>query len=200
MERLKHLEIVRLLQAGKADLIPTGYNIKWKGLPPQPLFEGEVQKEKITIEGNTLPLPTKAIFKAEISPIETYAHGFDYLDYGDVSVFTTAILTDGITFIYDGKDVDIIDDKLMGYIQKYSEAITRRTNKSDFCFDVVIEFEDMRFTIRNLFPTNIEFTRNHFPTNIDFTPSIEASNTDNTFDSVTMKLTYDYMTVDFIDR
>ena len=85
MEKLTYYQICSLIQQGREDEIPSGYNITWTTSKPQKLFDVEIPGEKITVNGNDFPSPTKAYASGEYKVIiPIYTLGDELLDFGHV--------------------------------------------------------------------------------------------------------------------
>ena len=85
MEKLTYYQICNLIQQGREDEIPSGYNIVWTTPKPQKLFDVEIPSERITVNGNDFPSPTKAYVSGEykvIIPIHIIED--EFLDFGTV--------------------------------------------------------------------------------------------------------------------
>ena len=65
MKKLTYYQICKLVKFGREDEIPSGYNIIWTTPKPQKLFDVEVPIERITVNGNDFPSPTKAYVSGE---------------------------------------------------------------------------------------------------------------------------------------
>ena len=65
LEKLTYYQICNLIQQGREDEIPSGYNIFWTSSKPQKLFDIEIPSERITVNGNDFPSPTKAYASGE---------------------------------------------------------------------------------------------------------------------------------------
>lgn len=69
VEKLTYYQICNLIQQGREDEIPSGYNITWMSPKPQKLFDVEIPGERITVNGNDFPSPTKAYASGEYKVI-----------------------------------------------------------------------------------------------------------------------------------
>ena len=94
-EKLTYTQICNLIQQGREDEIPSGYNIVWTTPKPQKLFDIELPAERISVNGNDFPSPIKAYVSAEyefIIPIHTIGND-DVLDFGTVFLHTNFSLS-----------------------------------------------------------------------------------------------------------
>ena len=94
MEKLTYYQICNLIQQGREDEIPSGYNITWMTPKPQKLFDVEIPGERITVNGNDFPSPTKAYASGEykvIIPIHIIED--EFLDFGTVFLYTNFSLS-----------------------------------------------------------------------------------------------------------
>ena len=96
MEKLTYYQICNLIQQGREDEIPSGYNIVWTTPKPQKLFDVEIPGERITVNGNDFPSPTKAYVSGDykvISPIHILEIEDEFLDFGTVFLHTNFSLS-----------------------------------------------------------------------------------------------------------
>ena len=94
MEKLTYVQICNLIQQGREDEIPSGYNIVWATPKPQKLFNVEISGERITVNGNDFPSPTKAYVTGEyeiIIPGDIISTSTP-LEFGNVVLSTNLIL------------------------------------------------------------------------------------------------------------
>ena len=95
MEKLTYYQICNLIQQGKEDEIPSGYNITWMTPKPQKLFDVEIPSERITVNGNDFPSPTKAYVSGEykvVIPMDIISTDTT-LDFGTVVLYTNFSLS-----------------------------------------------------------------------------------------------------------
>ena len=86
MEKLTYYQICNLIQQGRENEIPSGYNITWTTSKPQKLFDVEIPGERIIVNGNDFPSPTKAYVSGEfkiIIPVHIM-YVDEFLDFGTV--------------------------------------------------------------------------------------------------------------------
>ena len=94
MEKLTYYQICNLIGQGREDEIPSEYNIVWTTPKPQKLFDVEIPGERITVNGNDFPSPTKAYVSGEykvIIPIHIIED--EFLDFGTVFLHTNFSLS-----------------------------------------------------------------------------------------------------------
>ena len=86
LEKLTYYQICNLIQQGREDEIPTGYNIVWTSPKPQKLFDVEIPSERITVNGNDFPTPVKAYASGEYTVIipGDIMSTYKLLDFGTV--------------------------------------------------------------------------------------------------------------------
>ena len=90
MEKLTFYQICSLIQQGRENEIPSGYNITWTTSKPQKLFDVEIPGERIIVNGNDFPSPTKAYVSGEfkiIIPVHIM-YVDESLDFGTVFLHT----------------------------------------------------------------------------------------------------------------
>ena len=90
MEKLTYYHICNLIRQGREDEIPSGYNIVWITPKPQKLFDAELPGERITVNGNDFPSPTKAYVSGEyevVIPMDIISTDTT-LDFGTVVLYT----------------------------------------------------------------------------------------------------------------
>jgi hypothetical protein len=95
MEKLTYVQICKLIQQGRENEIPSGYNIVWTTPKPQKLFDVEISGERITVNGNDFPSPTKAYVSGEytlIIPGNIFSTD-KLLDFGTVFLHTNFSLS-----------------------------------------------------------------------------------------------------------
>lgn len=145
MKKLTYYQICNLIQQGRENEIPSGYNIVWTTPKPQKLFDVEIPGERITVNGNDFPSPTKAyvsggyevIIPKDIIDIHTV------LDFGDVFLNANFVLSK-LKFEYEHQ-YDILSWTNAKFI--YGEAI----KKSDYVFNATLIFGDTTLTKINVF-------------------------------------------------
>ena len=144
MEKLTYYQICNLIGQGREDEIPSGYNIVWTTPKPQKLFDVEVPGERITVNGNDFPSPTKAYASGEykvIIPIHIIED--EFLDFGTVFLHTNFSLSK-LKFEYEHQ-YDIWSWMNTKFI--CSEAI----KKSDYVFNTTLIIGDTNLTKINVF-------------------------------------------------
>ncbi len=153
MENLTYYQICNLIQQGREDEIPSGYNIAWTTPKPQKLFDVEIPGERITVNGNDFPSPTKAYVSGEytvIIPRDIFSTD-KLLDFGTVFLHTNFSLSK-LKFEYEHQ-YDILSWMNAKFI--YGETI----KKSDCVFDITLIIGDTTLTKINVFnalPTILE--------------------------------------------
>lgn len=144
MEKLTYYQICNLIGQGREDEIPSGYNIVWTTPKPQKLFDVEIPGERITVNGNDFPSPTKAYASGEykvIIPIHIIED--EFLDFGTVFLHTNFSLSK-LKFEYEHQ-YDIWSWMNTKFI--CSEAI----KKSDYVFNTTLIIGDTNLTKINVF-------------------------------------------------
>lgn len=144
MEKLTYYHICNLIRQGREDEIPSGYNIVWITPKPQKLFDVELPGERITVNGNDFPSPTKAYASGEykvIIPIHIIED--EFLDFGTVFLHTNFSLSK-LKFEYEHQ-YDIWSWMNTKFI--CSEAI----KKSDYVFNTTLIIGDTNLTKINVF-------------------------------------------------
>ena len=144
MEKLTYYQICNLIQQGREDEIPSGYNIVWTTPKPQKLFDVEIPGERITVNGNDFPSPTKVYASGEykvIIPIHIIED--EFLDFGTVFLHTNFSLSK-LKFEYEHQ-YDIWSWMNTKFI--CSEAI----KKSDYVFNTTLIIGDTNLTKINVF-------------------------------------------------
>ena len=145
MEKLTYCQICKLIKFGREDEIPSGYNIIWASPKPQKLFDVEVPGERITVNGNDFPSPTKAYVSGEYEiniPGDIISTSTP-LEFGDVVLSTNLILSK-LKFEYEYQ-YDIMHWMNTKFI--YGEAI----KKSDYVFNISLVIGDTKLTKINVF-------------------------------------------------
>ena len=148
MEKLTYYQICNLIQQGREDEIPSGYNIVWTTPKPQKLFDVEIPGERITVNGNDFPSPTKAYVSGEykvIIPIHIIEIEDEFLDFGTVFLHTNFSLSK-LKFEYEHQ-YDI-----MSWInRKYPYNDKNAIKKSDCVFNIALIIGDTTLTKINVF-------------------------------------------------
>lgn len=154
MEKLTYYQICNLIQQGREDEIPSGYNITWMTPKPQKLFDVEIPGERITVNGNDFPSPTKAYVSGEykvIIPIHIIED--EFLDFGTVFLHTNFSLSK-LKFEYEHQY-----DILSWINRKYPYNDKNAIKKSDCVFNTTLIIGDTTLTkinVFNAFPTILE--------------------------------------------
>ena len=145
MEKLTYYQICKLIQQGRENEIPSGYNIVWTTPKPQKLFDIEIPGERITVNGNDFPSPTKAYVSGEytlIIPGNIFSTD-KLLDFGTVYLKTNFVLSK-LKFEYE-YPYDIMSWMNAKFI--YGEA----TKKSDYVFNTTLIIGDTTLTKINVY-------------------------------------------------
>ena len=147
LEKLTYFQICNLIQQGREDEIPSEYNIVWKSPKPQKLFDVEIPSERITIDGNDFPAPTKAYISGEYKVIipGDIMNPYKPLDFGTVVLHTNFSLSK-LKFEY-AQQYDIlswINNKF-----PYNDNIA--INKSNYVFNTSLIIGDTTLTKINVF-------------------------------------------------
>ena len=88
-KKLTYTQICNLIQQGREDEIPSGYNIVWTTPKPQKLFDVELPSERISVNGNDFPSPIKTYVSGGYEVIiPLYIIEDAFLDFGDVYLHT----------------------------------------------------------------------------------------------------------------
>lgn len=158
-KKLRMVDLLTLVKAGKYDEIPEGYKIEWFGGAPGEAFKFDVTDKDITITRNIdVPKPTKLTLAGEHVPFfPLYGDLLEEVDYGTVTIRTNLELKT-IDAVYDVTKVNT--RQLMEFIRKSSETVTGRCfNKQEATFDMRVNLPESKgyMDIFNLFPTNVEF-------------------------------------------
>ena len=146
MEKLTYYQICNLIGQGREDEIPSGYNIVWTTPKPQKLFDVEIPGERITVNGNDFPSPTKAYVSGEykvIIPIHIIEIEDEFLDFGTVFLHTNFSLSK-LKFEYEHQ-YDIWS--WMNRKYPYNDVI----KKSDCVFNTALIIGDTILTKINVF-------------------------------------------------
>ena len=144
MEKLTYYQICNLIGQGREDEIPSGYNIVWTTPKPHKLFDVKLPSERITVNGNGFPSPTKAYVSGEykvIIPIHIIED--EFLDFGTVFLHTNFSLSK-LKFEYEHQ-YDILS--WMNVKSIYAKEI----KKSDCVFNTTLIIGDTTLTKINVF-------------------------------------------------
>ena len=144
MEKLTYYQICNLIGQGREDEIPSGYNIVWTTPKPQKLFDVEIPGERITVNGNDFPSPTKAYVSGEykvIIPIHIIED--EFLDFGTVFLHTNFSLSK-LKFEYEHQ-YDILS------WMNVKSIYVKETKKSDCVFNTALIIGDTTLTKINVF-------------------------------------------------
>ena len=144
-EKLTYFQICNLIQQGREDEIPSGYNIVWISPKPQKLFDVEIPGERITVNGNDFPGPTKAYASGEYKVIipGDITSTYKLLDFGNVFLHTNFSLSK-LKFEYEHQ-YDILSWINRKY--PYNDVI----KKSDCVFNATLIIGDAILTQVNIF-------------------------------------------------
>ena len=145
MEKLTYYQICNLIGQGREDEIPSGYNITWITPKPQKLFDVEIPGERITVNGNDFPSPTKVYASGEfkvIIPIPVLNED-EFLDFGTVFLHTNFSLSK-LKFEYEHQ-YDILS------WMNVKSIYAKETKKSDCVFNATLMIGDTTLTKINVF-------------------------------------------------
>ena len=145
MEKLTYYHICNLIRQGREDEIPSGYNITWMTPKPHKLFDVEIPGERITVNGNDFPSPTKAYVSGEyevVIPIHIIED--EFLDFGNVFLYTNFSLSK-LKFEYEHQ-YDIWS--WMNRKYPYNKGVIK---KSDCVFNTTLTIGDTTLTKINVF-------------------------------------------------
>ena len=155
MEKLTYYQICNLIQQGREDEIPSGYNIVWTTPKPQKLFDVEIPSERITVNGNDFPSPTKAYVSGEykvVIPMDIISTDTT-LDFGTVVLYTNFSLSK-LKFEYEHQN-----DISSWINRKYPYNDKDVIKKSDCVFNTTLIIGDKTLTkinVFNAFPIALE--------------------------------------------
>ena len=143
-KKLTYTQICNLIQQGREDEIPSGYNIVWTTPKPQKLFDIELPGERIIVNGNDFPSPAKAYVSGGYEVIiPAYFVEDEFLDFGTVCLHTKFSLSK-LKFEYE-RQYDI-----MHWINnKYPDNMAIK--KSDCMFNATLIIGDTPLTKINVF-------------------------------------------------
>ena len=146
-EKLTYFQICNLIHQGREDEIPSGYNIIWISSKPQKLFDVEIPSERITVNGNDFPSPTKAYASGEYQVIipGDITSTYKLLDFGTVFLRTNFSLSK-LKFEYD-QQYDI----LPWINKKFPYTVNDAIKKSDYVFNATLIIGDAILTQINVF-------------------------------------------------
>ena len=144
-KKLTYTQICNLIQQGREDEIPPGYNIVWTTPKPQKLFDIELPSERIIVNDNDFPSPIKAYVSAEYEVIIPYNIIEDeFLDFGTVFLHTNFSLSK-LKFEYEHQyDISSWINRKYSY-NKYA------IKKSDCVFNTTLIVGDKILTKINVF-------------------------------------------------
>ena len=146
-EKLTYYQICNLIQQGREDEIPSGYNIVWTSPEPQKLFDVEIPSERITVNGNDFPSPVKAYASGEyrvIIPGDITSTN-KLLDFGTVVLRTNFSLSK-LKFEY-AHQYDI----LPWINNKFPYNAMNAIKKSNYVFNATLTIGDTTLTKINVF-------------------------------------------------
>ena len=147
LEKLTYYQICNLIQQGREDEIPSGYNIIWTSPKPQKLFDVEIPSERITVNGNDLPAPIKAYVSGEYTVIipGDIMSTYKLLDFGTVVLRTNFSLSK-LKFEY-AHQYDI----LPWINNKFPYNANSAIKKSNYVFNTTLIIGDTTLTKINVF-------------------------------------------------
>ena len=145
-KKLTYTQICNLIQQGREDEIPSGYNIVWTTPKPQKLFDIELPSERIIVNGNDFPSPIKAYVSGEYEVIiPLYIIDDEFLDFGTVCLHTKFSLSK-LKFEYEHQyDISSWIDRKYPYNDKTA------IKKSDCVFNATLMIGDTTLTKINVF-------------------------------------------------
>ena len=148
MEKLTYYQICSLIQQGRENEIPSGYNIVWTTPEPHKVFDVELPGERITINDNDFPRPIKAYVSGEFEVIIPIAICNNIvLDFGTIFLRTMFSLSK-LKFEYEHQY-----DILSWIDSKYS--CKGLIKKSDYVFNTTLIIGDttlIKVNVFNAFP------------------------------------------------
>ena len=147
LEKLTYYQICNLIQQGREDEIPSGYNIVWTSPKPQKLFDLEIPSERITVNGNDFPTPIKAYASGEYTVIipGDIMGTYKLLDFGTVFLRTNFSLSK-LKFEY-ARQYDI----LPWINNKFPYNAMNAIKKSNYVFNTTLIIGDTNLTKINVF-------------------------------------------------
>ena len=145
LEKLTYYQICNLIQQGREDEIPSGYNIVWTSPKPQKLFDVEIPSERITVNGNDFPAPIKAYVSGEYTVIipGDIMSTYKLLDFGTVVLRTNFSLSK-LKFEYEHQ-YDIM------HWMNVKSIYTKEIKKSNYVFNTTLTIGDTTLTKINVF-------------------------------------------------
>ena len=157
-KKLRMVDLLNLVKAGRYDEIPEGYKIEWFCGAPGEVFKFDVTDKDITILRNIdAPKPTKLTLVGENVPnFPLYGGLLEEVDYGIIT-FRTNLELKTIAAVYDMTKVS--GRQVMEFIRKSAETVTgRRFNKEEATFDMRVNLPESKgyVDIFNVFPTDVE--------------------------------------------
>ena len=148
MEKLTHYQICNLINQGRKDEIPSGYNIVWTTTEPHMVFDVELPAERIIIKDTDFPKPIKAYVSGEYKVIVPIAICNNIvLDFGTIFLRTMFSLSK-LKFEYEHQY-----DILSWIDSKYS--CKGLIKKSDYVFNTTLIIGDttlIKVNVFNAFP------------------------------------------------
>ena len=143
-EKLTYTQICSLIQQGREDEIPSGYNIVWTTTKPQKLFDIELPSERIIVNDNDFPRPVKAYVSGEYEVIiPLYIIEDEFLDFGTVCLHTKFSLSK-LKFEYEHQY-----DIMYWINNKYPNNVAIK--KSDCMFNATLIIGDTTLAKINVF-------------------------------------------------
>ena len=89
MEKLTYYQICNLINQGRKDEIPSGYNIVWATPEPHTVFDVQLPGERIIVKDGDFPKPIKAYISGEYEVIIPVAICSNIvIDFGTVVLHT----------------------------------------------------------------------------------------------------------------
>lgn len=146
LEKLTYYQICNLIQQGREDEIPSGYNIVWTSPKPQKLIDVEIPSERITVDDNDFPIPIKAYASGEYAVIipEDITSTYKLLDFGIVFLRTNFSLSK-LKFEYETQ-YDILS-----WMHRVYSSNNGAIKKSDCVFNTTLIIGDTTLTKINVF-------------------------------------------------
>lgn len=148
MEKLTYYQICNLINQGRKDEIPSGYNIVWTTPEPHMVFDVELPAERIIIKDTDFPRPIKAYVSGEYKVIIPNAICDNIvLDFGTIVLHTMFSLSK-LKFEYEHQY-----DILSWIDSKYS--CKGLIKKSDYVFNTTLIIGDttlIKVNVFNAFP------------------------------------------------
>ena len=148
MEKLTYYQICNLINQGRKDEIPSGYNIVWTTPEPHKVFDVELLGERIIVKDTDFPRPIKAYVSGEYKVIIPIAICDNIvLDFGTV-ILRTMFSLSKLKFEYEHQY-----DILSWIDSKYS--CKGLIKKSDYMFNTTLIIGDttlIKVNVFNAFP------------------------------------------------